>query len=486
MKLTGIDTVVGYIAFEAIQSSREWDQDHREMIKVLGNLLSDALRQVESEKAINYMAYYDPLTRLPNRALLTDRLKQAISLAMRTEKLISVIFIDVDSFKSVNDTMGHDGGDAMLVQIAERLSARVREYDTVSRFGGDEFLVMLQQIPDIKDIQESAKKIMSVFDQPITIKGQEFFITASAGIAVFPFDGENTDELIKHADMAMYEAKSKGKNRFSFCTVEMKKEVLDNMELTNSLYRALERNELFLNYQPQVNPHTLEIIGTEALIRWQHPRKGIIPPGRFIPLAEKTSLIHSIGEWVLMTACRQNMEWQNQGLKPARVAVNLSVKQFYNPNIVDIVDRVLRETKLKPSYLELEVTESLGAHDTDYVISTMNKMKALGVSLSIDDFGTDYSSLGRLKDLPVDRLKIDMQFIRGIAKNIKDEGSIKIILQLGRTLGLNVVAEGVETEEQLAFLKENLCYEIQGYYFYKPMIAEDLASILRIPDKGNP
>ncbi|HRY34786.1 MAG TPA: EAL domain-containing protein [Smithellaceae bacterium] len=486
VKLTGIDTVVGYIAFEAIQSSREWDQDHREMIKVLGNLLSDALRQVESEKAINYMAYYDPLTRLPNRALLTDRLKQAISLAMRTEKLISVIFIDVDSFKSVNDTMGHDGGDAMLVQIAERLSARVREYDTVSRFGGDEFLVMLQQIPDIKDIQESAKKIMSVFDQPITIKGQEFFITASAGIAVFPFDGENTDELIKHADMAMYEAKSKGKNRFSFCTVEMKKEVLDNMELTNSLYRALERNELFLNYQPQVNPHTLEIIGTEALIRWQHPRKGIIPPGRFIPLAEKTSLIHSIGERVLMTACRQNMEWQNQGLKPARVAVNLSVKQFYNPNIVDIVDRVLRETKLKPSYLELEVTESLGAHDTDYVISTMNKMKALGVSLSIDDFGTDYSSLGRLKDLPVDRIKIDMQFIRGIAKNIKDEGIIKIILQLGRTLGLNVVAEGVETEEQLAFLKENLCYEIQGYYFYKPMIAEDLASILRIPDKGNP
>jgi len=485
VKLTGLDNIIGYISFEAIQSPRKWDQDHREMIQVLGNLLSDALRQVESEKAINYMAYYDPLTRLPNRALLTDRLKQAVSLAMRAEKLISVIFIDVDSFKSVNDTMGHDGGDAMLVQIAERLSALVREYDTVSRFGGDEFLIMLQQIPDIKDIQESAKKIMSVFEQPITIKDQEFFITASAGIAVFPFDGENTDELIKHADMAMYEAKSKGKNRFSFCTLEMKKEVLDNMELTNSLYRALERNELFLHYQPQVNPYTLEIIGTEALIRWQHPRKGIIPPGKFIPLAEKTSLIHSIGEWVLMTACRQNKEWQNQGLNPVRVAVNLSVKQFYNPNIVDIVDRVLQETKLKPCYLELEVTESLSVHDTDYVISTMNKLKALGVSLSIDDFGTDYSSLGRLKDLPVDRIKIDIQFIRGITKNIKDEGIIKIILQLGRTLGLNVVAEGVETEQQLAFLKENLCTEIQGFYFYKPMIAEDLVSILSIQGERN-
>jgi len=484
VKLTGIDNVIGYISFEAIQSPRQWDQDHREMIQVLGNLLSDALRQVESEKAINYMAYYDALTGLPNRALLTDRLKQAISLAMRSEKLISVMFIDLDSFKSVNDTMGHDGGDAMLLQIAGRLSDNVRKYDTVSRFGGDEFLVMLQQIPDINDIRESANKIMSVFDQPITIKGQEFFITASAGVAVFPFDGEDTDELIKHADMAMYAAKSKGKNRFSFCSVEMKQEVRDNMELTNSLYRAVERNELFLQYQPQVNPETLEIIGMEALIRWRHPRKGIIPPMKFIPIAEKTSLIHSIGEWVLMTACRQNEEWQKQGLKPARVAVNLSVKQFYNPNIVDIVDRVLKETKLNPCYLELEVTESLGLQDTDYVISTMNRLKALGLSLAIDDFGTDYSSLGRLKDLPVDRIKIDMQFIRGITKNIKDEGIIKIILQLGRTLGLNVVAEGVETEQQLAFLKENLCCEIQGYYFYRPMIAEDIAPILRIPVKG--
>ncbi|PKN84050.1 MAG: hypothetical protein CVU51_11235 [Deltaproteobacteria bacterium HGW-Deltaproteobacteria-1] len=302
VKLTGIDNVIGYISFEAIQSPRKWDQDHREMIQVLGNLLSDALRQVESEKAINYMAYYDALTGLPNRTLLTDRLKQAISLSMRTEKLISVMFIDLDSFKSVNDTMGHDGGDAMLLQIAERLSALVRKYDTVSRFGGDEFLVMLPQISDVNNIQKVAQKMMSVFDQPIIIKNQEFFVTASAGIAVFPFDGEDTDELIKHADMAMYAAKNKGKNRFSFCSVEMKQEVLDNMELTNSLYRAVERNELFLQYQPQVNPETLEIIGMEALIRWRHPRRGIIPPMKFIPIAEKTSLIHSIGEWVLMTA----------------------------------------------------------------------------------------------------------------------------------------------------------------------------------------
>ena len=478
VKLTGIDDTDRYLSFEAMQTPRRWDQDHREIIQMLARLLSDALRQVKSEKEINYLAYYDALTGLPNRALLTDRLKQAVSLAARTKKLISIIFIDLDSFKAVNDTIGHDGGDEMLIQTGKRLIASVREYDTVARFGGDEFLVMLPQIPSIKDIETSARKIMNIFDLPITIKGQEFFTTASAGIAVFPFDGDNPDELIKHADMAMYAAKSKGKNRFSFCSVEMKQEVLENMELTNSLYRAIERNELFLQYQPQVNPDTLEIIGLEALLRWRHSHRGIIPPMRFIPLAEKTSLIHSIGEWVLLPACRQSMLWQNQGLKPARISVNLSVQQFYNPNIIDIISKVLHETGLKPCYLELEVTESLGGHDEDYVIGTMNSLKALGVSLSIDDFGTDYSSLGRLKNLPVDRIKIDMQFVRGIGQNIKDEGIIKIILELGRTLGLKVVAEGVETGQQLAFLKDNSFTEIQGYYFYKPMSAEKVAQVL--------
>ena len=478
VKLSGTDNATGYLSFEALQTPRNWDQDHREIIQVLAKLLSDALRQVETEKKINYLAYYDALTGLPNRTLLTDRLRQAISLAARTEKLISAIFIDLDSFKAVNDTMGHDGGDEMLLQIANRLTASVREYDTVARFGGDEFLVVLPQIPSIKDIEASARKIMNVFDQPITVKGQEFFTTASAGIAVFPFDGDNPDELIKHADMAMYEAKSKGKNRFSFCSVEMKKEVLENMELTNSLYRVIERNELYLLYQPQVNPETLEIIGLEALLRWKHPLRGVMPPMRFIPLAEKTSLIHSIGEWVLLTACRQYIQWQNQGLKTAKISVNLSVQQFYNPHIIDIIRKVLGETGINPRCLELEVTESLGGHDAAYVIDTMNKLKALGVSISIDDFGKDYSSLGRLKDLPVDRIKIDIQFVRGIGHNIKDEGIIKVILELGRTLGLKVVAEGVETLEQLTFLKDNACKEIQGFYFYRPITAQEVAEVL--------
>ena len=276
----------------------------------------------------------------------------------------------------------------------------------------------------------------------------------------------------------MYEAKSKGKNRFSFCSVEMKKEVLENMELTNSLYRVIERNELYLLYQPQVNPETLEIIGLEALLRWKHPLRGVMPPMRFIPLAEKTSLIHSIGEWVLLTACRQYIQWQNQGLKTAKISVNLSVQQFYNPHIIDIIRKVLGETGINPRCLELEVTESLGGHDAAYVIDTMNKLKALGVSISIDDFGKDYSSLGRLKDLPVDRIKIDIQFVRGIGHNIKDEGIIKVILELGRTLGLKVVAEGVETLEQLTFLKDNACKEIQGFYFYRPITAQEVAEVL--------
>lgn len=478
MKLAGIDDATGYLSFEAVQTSRKWDRDHREIIQVLGKLLSDALRQVKSEKEINYLAYYDALTGLPNRLLLTDRLRQAISLAARTEKLISVLFIDIDSFKAVNDTMGHDGGDEMLIQIAKRLTASVREYDTVARFGGDEFLVIMPLLNSVNDIEASAHKIMSLFDRPIAIKGQEFFTSASTGIAVFPFDGDNPDELIKNADMAMYEAKSKGKNRFAFCTAEMKKEVLENMELTNSLYRAIEKNELFLEYQPQINPETMQIIGLEALLRWRHPVHGIIPPMRFITLAEKTSLIHSIGEWVLLAACRQNILWQNQGLKPVKISVNLSVQQFYNPHIIDIISGVLARTGVEPKCLELEVTESVGSQDADYVFATMNRLKSLGVSLSIDDFGTDYSSLGRLKNLPVDRIKIDMQFVRGIGQNLKDEGIIKVILELGRTLGLKVVAEGVETAQQLAFLKENACTEIQGYYFYKPMAAQDVAAIL--------
>ena len=479
MPVMNNERVIGFLGVDTVRAAKIWRKDHQEMLKVLANLLADALGKVDAEKEINYMAYYDNLTRLANRTLFKNRLEQAIGLARRSEKLIGVVLVDLDSFKAVNDSMGHDGGDALLVEIAKRLSAFVRQNDTVARMGGDEFLIMIPQIPQPDDIRIVIEKIITAFHQPMIVKNQEFFVTASVGIAVYPFDGEDTDALVKHADLAMYSAKEKGKNRYTFCSAEMKNDFLVSMELTNSLYRAQERDELMLYYQPQVNAHSGEIIGLEALIRWNHPQKGIISPGMFIPLAEKTGLINPVGQWVLQTACRQNKAWQDMGLPPTRMAVNISVGQFRNPNLVSVVAEILKDTQLDPAYLELEITESIAVNEPEYIINTLNELKALGLTISIDDFGTEYSSLSRLKSLPIDRIKMDMQFVHGIAKSRKDEGIIRVIFQLGRSLGLKVIAEGVENQQQLMFLQDSLCDEIQGFYFFKPMPAEEVEVVLR-------
>ncbi len=340
--VTNKGKLMGFLVFDSLKSLKNWRNDYLNMLTILANLSADALAKVEAEKEINYMAYYDPLTGLPNRILLRNRLHQAIYLAKRTEKFIGVIFLDLDSFKAVNDTMGHEGGDELLKEVAQKLSARVRKYDTVSRFGGDEFLIMLAQIPRRKDIQKIVKNIMKAFEQPVIVQDEEFFITASAGIAVYPEDGEEAETLIKNADLAMYSAKEQGKNRSAFCSPVMKEDVLKKMQLTNSLYRAQERNELLLYYQPQVSVITKKIIGLEALIRWKHPTQGMISPGLFIPLAEQAGLINPIGEWVIRTACHQNKVWQDMGLPPVRMAVNLSVEQFRNPNLVGVVENALR------------------------------------------------------------------------------------------------------------------------------------------------
>ena len=473
------DTVIGCIGFETVKGTIIWRAEHQATLKVLANLISDIWLKVEAEKEIRYMAYYDTLTGLPNRTLLKNRLEQSIDQAIRTERLVGLIFIDIDSFKSVNDAMGHNGGDDLLIQITQRLSGYIRKDDTLARFGGDEFIIMVSQASQPEEIQKVADRIMEAFFQPLIVKDQEFFINISAGIAVFPIDGDETEDLIKKADMAMYTSKEKGRNRYTFYSTEMEKDVLSSMELTSSLYRAQSQNEFVLHYQPQISVTTGKIIGLEALIRWQHPQKGMIPPGEFIPIAEKTGLINPIGQWVLEAACRQSKAWQAKGLPPTKVAVNLSVVQLRNPNLSEIVRDVLQKTELDPVYLELEITESLGVNESEYIISTLNKLKALGVSISIDDFGTEYSSFSRLKILPIDRIKIDMQFIHGITYGSKDEGIIKVILRLGSILGINVMAEGVENEQQLAFLKENSCDEIQGFYFYKPMPADEVELILR-------
>lgn len=476
--VTNNDRVLGFLRLDAIKNVKTWSQDQRELLQIIANLLADALMKVEAEKEINYMAYYDSLTGLANRILFKNRLEKAISLASRSEKFIVVMFIDLDSFKGVNDTMGHKSGDALLKQVAQNLSSRVRQYDTVSRFGGDEFLVMIPQIAQAEDIKSVADNIMKTFNQPVTINGQEFFITASAGISVYPLDGEDADSLIKNADLAMYISKDGGKNKYTLCSQVMKEDIMKKMQLTNSLYRAQERNELVLYYQPQVDIATNKIVGIEALIRWKHPELGMISPSVFIPIAEQTGLINSIGQWVLKTACQQSKLWQDQGLKPIRIAVNLSVEQFRSSNLVSIVKSTLEETGLQPEFLELEITESIAIEESDYIIRILNDLKLLGLTIAIDDFGTEYSSLSRLKELPIDRLKIAMQFVQGISINTKDEAIVEVLIHLARSLGLKVIAEGVETELQLSFLERGECDEIQGYYYYKPMSKEDMETVL--------
>ena len=471
--------LIGFIGLDTVASTKHWYPKSFELLDILSNLLANGFIKMKSEKEIEFMAYYDVLTTLPNRILFSDRLTQAINLAKRTEKLIGVLLMDLDSFKSINDTMGHGAGDTIIKEVAQGLVDRLRKTDTVSRFGGDEFLIMLNNIGNPEDIITVSDDIMGIFTKPFDLNGQEFYITASAGVAVYPIDGEDTETLIKNAEIAMYKAKSKGKNQYVLCTAVMKEEVRRNIMLSNNLYRALERGELAVYYQPQVKMQTGKIIGLEALLRWQHPEMGMIPPAVFIPLAENNGLINSIGEWVLKTAINQNKRWQDQGLIPLRMAVNLSVIQFSNPRFVKMVEQLLQETGLDSKYLELEITESIATKEAGFTVDTLNKLKKLGVSISIDDFGTEYSSLNRLKMLPIDRIKIDMQFVQGIEGSEKDQAITKIIIKLAKSLGLEVLAEGVETNTQLEFLNQKMCDEAQGYLYYKPMPASEIEKILR-------
>ncbi len=473
------DELLGYIGLDSMVFIYTWTNYHIKLLKILANLYADGLLKIKAEKEIEYLAYYDHLTGLPNRNLFSDRLNQAIELARRTGSLVSVILLDLDSFKMINEIMGHSVGDTVIKEVGQYLAENLRKTDTVARFGGDEFLVMLNNIFDIKDITTVADNIMKLFGKPFILNGQEFFITCSAGIAIYSIDGEDTESLIQNADIAMHRAKSRGKNQYVLCTEGMKEEVKKNMKISNCLYRVLERNELSVFYQPQIKVETGEIIGLEALLRWNHPEMGMIPPNVFIPLAEKNGLINSIGEWVLKTASRQNKKWQDMGFPHMRMAVNLSIVQFNNPRIVDVVNNALKESGLNPKYLELEITESIAIGETKDTVGILNNLKNLGISISIDDFGTAYSSLNRLKMLPVDRIKIDMQFIQAIENSEKDQAITKVIINLAKTLGLGVLAEGVETISQLEFLRSKLCDEVQGFYFYKPISSEEIEKILK-------
>ncbi|NTV91018.1 MAG: EAL domain-containing protein, partial [Clostridiales bacterium] len=471
-------TVLGFLCITSVNRTK-WQDSQIDFLKILSNLFADALAKVRQDKEINFMAFYDYLTGLPNRILFKDRVNQSLRSAGRSCKMVAIMFIDLDSFKTVNDAMGHDAGDGLIKQVAMELSRHVRKSDTVCRFGGDEFLVLLDDMESVQHIIQVAETITGLFNSPFFVNRQEIFVTASAGIAVFPTDGDDADILIKNADLAMYMAKEKGKNQFQICTPEMKDDVLLNMRLTTSLYRALEKDELKVCYQPVVHLEDKSIIGVEALVRWDHPELGMISPGKFIPLAEQTGLINSIGEWVLRTACQQLKEWQDASLPCFRIAVNVSINQFRNPGFVSLVRTIIRETGIDAENLELEVTESVAINESNYIVYVLDGLKDLGVSLSIDDFGTEYSSLSRLNSLPLDRLKIDIQFIRGINRTEKDQAVVLGIINLAHTLGLKVIAEGVENKAQLDFLIDNNCDEIQGFYFHPPMKPDEIEPAVR-------
>ncbi|RXT08969.1 EAL domain-containing protein [Ammoniphilus sp. CFH 90114] len=441
-------------------------------------MFSDITERKKSEEHLKFLAHYDVLTELPNRFLFQDRLTQALLQAQRLGRQVAVMFLDLDRFKWINDTYGHGIGDQLLQSVANRLKKCVRKSDTVARLGGDEFTVILSTIQQAKDAAKVAEKIAQALSQPFQLEENEFFITTSIGISVYPADGRNLETLIKNADAAMYCAKELG-NNYQFFTTEMKETTTEKIMLENSLHKALDRHEFMVYYQPQVDIHTREIISMEALIRWNHPEMGVVSPAEFIPLAEETGLIVQIGEWVLETVCRQNKAWQDNGYKPMKIAVNLSPRQLQDKGLLKTISRILRETKLDPSYLELEITEGISIHHIDSIIKIIDGIRDLGVTVSIDDFGTGYSSLSYLKQYRIDRLKIDRSFVKDILTDPRNAAIAKAIIELAHGLELNVVAEGIESEEELHFFKDNRCDAVQGYLFYKPMPIQEVESMLK-------
>jgi len=400
--------------------------------------------------------------------------------AQRTPRHIAVVFMDLDHFKFVNDSLGHSMGDRLLKAMGERLRAVLREGDTVGRVGGDEFVLILNDQSNEEVIFRAMQRIAAKMAEPITIEGKELYVTCSAGISLHPQDGADVDTLLKNADAAMYRAKEHGRNNFQFYTSEMNERVNERLALENALRRALERQEFLLHYQQKIDLGSGAIIGAEALARWMHPEWGLVRPVRFIPLAEETGLIVQLGEWVLREACRQARAWIDQGLKPGAVSVNLSARQFRQEGLVRTVSRILEETRLDPSALEMELTESMVMHDVEAAIATLQGLKSLGVSLSVDDFGTGYSSLSYLKDLPIDALKIDRSFVREIGAGAEaDEGLLaQAIISLGHSLHLKVIAEGVETDAQVRFLRRQGCDQVQGFLYGEPVAPDAYARLL--------
>jgi len=432
----------------------------------------------QTKEKLNHLAYHDALTDLPNQVLFKDRLKQAIALSRRNDQMQAVLLLNLDRFKTINDSLGYVSGDRLLQSVAQRLTSCVRESDTVARFGSDEFAILLTQIPRAQDAANAARSIKQSLDQAFIFEDQEIFVSSSIGISLYPQDGRDTGGLLKTAGVALDRAKAQGGNNYQFYTAGGTTRALKQLILESNLRPGLDRSEFFVQYQPQVAIHDFHLVGMEALIRWQHPSLGLLYPGEFITLAEESGVIIAMGDWVLRTACAQNKAWQDAGLTPLRLSVNFSARQFQQPTFITDVAQILKDTNLDPRWLELELTESSIMKDPEQAIEKLHELKLMGIKVAIDDFGTGYSSLNYLKRFPIDTLKIDKSFVSDVCKDPHDTAIVRAIINLGHALDVTVIAEGVETKEQLQYLSALECDAVQGFLFSKALSVKAFEELL--------
>lgn len=463
-----------YPAFISISSIK----DEKERFLNYIAILEDLTTLKESEDNIQKLSNYDLLTGFPNQLLFKDRLEQAVIHGRKHGDMFTILQIDIDNFKLINDSFGYTTGDTLIKKAAERINKRVGEFDTISRISGDEFIIIIQELKKIEEAAVIAQNIINDFKSPFEIEEKEIFITVSIGVTVYPEDGEESEKLMKNSNAALRYAKNQGRSNYQFYSQELNRESFERLEMESALRHAMEKEEFVLYYQPQVDIENGKIIGMEALIRWEHPYLGMVSPAKFIPIAEETGIIVDLGEWVMYTACMQNKLWQEQGYKKLTVSVNLSPLQIKQPDIIEVIKKILETTELSPEYLELEITEGVLMSPNNEILKKIEKIKSMGIKIAIDDFGTGYSSLSYLKRFPMDKLKIDQCFVRDIPQN--DNGAIaKVVIGLAKSLNMRVIAEGVETKEQVDFLRENGCEEIQGYYYGRPMHSLDFENRLK-------
>jgi diguanylate cyclase (GGDEF)-like protein/PAS domain S-box-containing protein len=468
----------GSVLFVQLQSVAAEDPEGSRILCHTATI--DITERKRMEEEIRHQAHHDTLTNLPNRRLLMEILTIELTLARRRRKRLAVLFLDLDRFKYINDTLGHDAGDTLLKEVVGRIQKSLRASDTLSRTGGDEFNLLLTEIPRANDIINIARKVVGSFSKSFVINGHEFEIKTSIGISIYPEDGESIEALLKNADIAMYHAKEQGGNSFQFYDPSMNIQSIERVRSESQLIRAIELGELVVYYQPQIAIDTRQVLCAEALVRWRHPERGVLDPVHFIPLAEEMGYLTVIDEWVLRTACIQVREWHNAGLTRLCIAVNLSAKQFQKSDLIERITGILHETGLDPEYLNVEITESVAMQNLEHMLPKMNKLAEMGVGISIDNFGTGYSSLKYLKKLPVQKLKIDKSFIQDISTDPEDGAIVDAVIAMADKLKMKVIAEGVETEEQLEYLRSSGCHEMQGYLFCKPLPAEEFRKLLSV------